>query len=167
MCVPDWHVRCLSEGMEPRRIAAKSSWAPLLMVLAVGASISCSASTGSGPGSASLESGLAGTWVVTRTLVTEVQGLPNGYQDQQEWTFTTSGKTAKLTTAAGSVDGTYEGSWVFATEYTDPRVGLPATLRIEIIGVDPLKGTLENNLFDPTGARPPNKEAFRLDGVRK
>lgn len=158
-------------GMEPRRVIQRRSWVPFLMSLAVGASISCSSSTGGGSGasgaSPSLESGLAGTWVVTRTLVTEVQGLPNGYQDQQEWTFTTSGKSGKLTTAAGSVDGTYDGSWVFATEYTDPRVGLPATLRIEIIGVDPLKGTLENNLFDPTGARPPNKEAFRLDGVRK
>jgi hypothetical protein len=144
--------------MDSTRVVHRSSWIPFVVALAAGASTSCSAS---------LEGGLAGTWLVTRTLVTEVQGLPNGYQDQQEWTFTTSGKTGKLTSAAGSVDGTFDGTWVFATQYTDPRVGLPATLRIEIIGVDPLKGTLENNLFDPTGFRPPNKEAFQLEGVRK
>lgn len=126
------------------------------------------ATSPSGTSAPNLQSGLAGTWLVTRTLVTAVEGMPNGYQDQQVWTFQTTGQKATLSTKDGAVDGSYNGaSWVFGAQYTDPRVGLPAHLAIEIIGVDPLKGTLENNLYDPTGFRPPSKEGFRLDGVRQ
>ncbi len=133
----------------------------------VGLALACrSTPTGSTPAEA--QAGLAGTWRVTRTLVTAVEGLPNGHYDEPIWTFETSGQNATLSTQDGSVNGTFNGaSRVFAADYTDPRVGLPAKLSIEIIGVDPLKGTLENSLYDPTGFRPPSKEAFRLDGVRQ
>ena len=113
-----------------------------------------------------LKGGLAGTWKVTRTLVTEVEGLPNGYWDEQVWTFAVQGESATLSTEAGSVGGTFNGTWVFQTEYYDPRTGMPASIRIEIIGVDPLRGTLENTVYDPTGYRPPSTEAFELEGVR-
>jgi len=120
-----------------------------------------------GCGGQDLKQGLAGTWLVTRTLVTPVEGLPNGYYDQQEWTFTVSGEGSTLSTKDGSVGGSWNGgSWVFATSYTDPRFGVPAQLSIEIIGVDPLKGTLENKLLDPTGLRPPTLEGFTLEGTR-
>lgn len=115
-----------------------------------------------------LQSGLAGSWLVTRTLVTHVDGIPDGFQDQQLWSFSVSGSSATLSTTDGTVGGSWTGSsWLFETDYTDPRVGLPAHLKIEIIGVDPLGGTLENTLYDPTGYRPPTLEAFRLDGVRQ
>lgn len=105
---------------------------------------------------------------MTRTLVTPVDGLPQGYTDQQVWTFTTSGETATLTTSAGSVGGKWAGaSWLFETDYNDPRTGMPAHLKIEIIGTAPLKGTLENTFYDPTGYRPPSTEAFTLEGVRQ
>jgi hypothetical protein len=108
------------------------------------------------------------TWVVTRTLVTPVVGLPQGYRDQQLWRIAITGSSATLTTQDGSVNGTLVGSsWVFETNYTDPRVMLPAHLKIQLIGMSPLMGTLENTLFDPNGFRPPSTEAFRLDGVRQ
>jgi hypothetical protein len=138
-----------------------------LVSMMVGLAPACSSTpTGSTP--AEVQAGLAGTWRDTRTLVTAVEGLPNGYYDEQIWTFKTSGQNATLSTQDGSVNGAFNGtSWAFSAEYTDPRVGLPAKLSIEIIAVDPLKGTLENNVYDPTGFRPPSKEAFRLDGVRQ
>jgi hypothetical protein len=44
--------------------------------------------------------------------------------------------------------------------------GSNRTLRIELIGVEPHKGTLDNTLYDPNGYVAPTLEAFTLYGVR-
>jgi hypothetical protein len=121
-----------------------------------------------GCGGGDLKNGLAGTWLVTRTLLTEVPGLPKGYYDQQQWSFTVAGDQATMGTAAGNMQGQWRGSsWYFDSgQYADPRTGQPAQTTFEAVGVDPLKGGLETKLFDPTGLRPPTSESFTVEGSR-
>lgn len=101
------------------------------------------------------KSGLTGTWLVTRTLVTPSQDFPQGYQDQQEWSFTTNGSNATITTKDGSMNGSWTSSqdfanlhWVFEAEGTDYRTGLYIKVVVEITSVSPLKGTNVSYYYD-------------------
>lgn len=120
-----------------------------------------------GSESGDLRGGLAGSWQVVRTLVTANPDFPNGYQDTQLWTFAVTGDAATLSTGAGSINGSFNGSiWVFSVQGYDPLTSLPLTVTVTIIGVDPLKGTNETLIHDPTGARPDTREAFTIEGTR-
>lgn len=126
------------------------------------------------PTSPSLKTGLAGTWIVTRTIVTPTVDFPNGYQDIQEWKFTVNGETAVITTSAGSMNGTWTKSkdfnydhWLFEATGTDPRFGTQIKVRVEIINVDKLKGTNETYYWDASLSSFVISDAFSIEGVRK
>lgn len=121
-----------------------------------------------------LKSGIAGTWIVTRTLVTYNPDFPNGYQDVQEWTFTVNENNATLTTSIGSMNGEWKSSqnfnynhWVFEAQGIDPRTGLTIKIIVEIIGVDKLKGTNETYWYESMNGRWILSDSFTIEGKRK
>ena len=133
----------------------------LLAVLLTLGAIGCSG------GGGNIKDGLAGKWTVIRTVVTEVPGLKPGYYDTSTWTFVVNGNDAELKTDAGSIKGSFTGtSWVFSGQGTHPQTGQGISVKVEIIGVDPLKGTNEITFYDPYGYRPPSTEAFVIEGSR-
>lgn len=134
--------------------------------------ISCSdeSSTPSG----NLQSDIIGIWTVTRTLVSGSTDFPNGYQDQQAWKFTKSGDVVTLTTSVGSVNGVWKSTttyasahWVFDTSFTDPSTGMNYRILVEIIGVNPLKGTNESYIQDIYTGAWTLLDAFSIVGVRQ
>jgi hypothetical protein len=125
------------------------------------------------PASANLKTDLAGSWNVTRTIVTPSADFPNGYQDQQLWSFTVNGNTATITTSAGTMNGVWDKStdfnydhWIFEATGTDPRFGTQIKVRIEIIAVDKLKGTNETYFWDPYSSGFMLSDAFSIVGDR-
>ncbi len=126
------------------------------------------------PTSADLKTGIDGTWLVTRTLVTPSKDFPDGYKDQQTWTIKTNGETATLTTVYGSMDGQWTTSnnfnfshWYFEYEGPDPRTGFQIKIIIEIIAADPLKGTNETYVWDQYAGRYLLSDSFQCEGVRQ
>ncbi len=120
-----------------------------------------------------LKTGVVGTWLVTRTLVTPNQDFTNGYQDQQTWTIATSDETASLTTDAGTIYGTWAISanfpdphWYFEYEGSDPRTGYQIKIIVEIIDIDPFLATNETYYWDIYGNQYLLLESFGCEGVR-
>lgn len=142
----------------------------LLLVIISVFFLSCS----NDPTSPNLKSGLAGTWLVTRTIVTPTPDFPAGYQDIQTWTFTVNGDQATMSTTAGSMNGTWGKStdfnydhWIFEAIGPDPRTGFQIKIRVEIINVDKLKGTNETYNWDAYSSRYLIADAFSIEGVRQ
>ncbi len=126
------------------------------------------------PAAADLKTGIDGTWLVTRTLVTPSNDFPKGYKDQQVWTIKTNGETATLTTDAGTMNGQWTVSgnfnfshWYFEYEGPDPRTGFQIKILIEIIGASPLKGTNETYVWDQYSGRYLLSDSFECEGVRQ
>lgn len=124
--------------------------------------------------SANLKDDIYGEWLVTRTLVTPSNDFPNGYQDQQNWTFTKTGDVPTLTTSAGSVQGVWKSSstwasphWVFEAEGTDPLTSMNIKVVVEIIGISPMKGTNETYYRDPYTGLWKILDGFSIVGQRK
>jgi len=143
----------------------------LLLVISTFLFLSCSSDN---PTSANLKTDLAGTWLVTRTIVTPTADFPAGYQDQQTWKFTVNGDQATITTSAGSMNGTWGKSsdfnydhWIFEATGQDPRFGTQIKVRVEIINVDILKGTNETYTWDAYSSRYLISDAFSIEGVRQ
>ncbi len=132
---------------------------------------SCSDNSTNTP--ADLKNGAAGTWLVTRTLVTPSTDFPAGYQDQQQWTITVNGESALLTTKDGSINGTWRSSqsfpslhWVFEVTGTDPRFGTQIKIVVEVISTSPFKGTNETYYYDPYSGSYLISDGFSITGTR-
>jgi len=137
--------------------------------------ISCSDNT-SAP---DLKTGIDGTWLVTRTLVTPSNDFPKGYKDQQTWQIQTNGTTASLTVIAGGINiGTINGTWTkssnfnfehwyFEYEGQDPRTGFQIKIIVEIIGTGPLKATDETYVWDKYANTYTLSDSFSCEGVKQ
>jgi hypothetical protein len=117
---------------------------------------------------------LTGSWLVTRTLVTPSTDFPNGYQDQQTWTFTKNGDVCTLTTSAGSVTGEWKSSsvysqphWVFDISWYDPTYGIYSRVVVEIINNNPLKGTDDTYYKDPSTGIWLLLDSFSIAGIKQ
>lgn len=116
---------------------------------------------------------IVGSWLVTRTLISGSTDFPDGYQDQQVWTFTQNGDSVTLSTTAGSVAGVWQSSqtwgsphWVFDTSWEDSATGMSYRVLVEIIGIDPLKGTNESYVLSPYSGAWELLDAFQIEGER-
>jgi len=121
-----------------------------------------------------LKTDISGDWVVTRTLISGSSSFPQGYQDVQNWKFTTNGNSATLTTTAGSINGSWKTSsnfanehWVFEAQGNDPLTSLPIKIIVEIIAVNKLKGTNETYYYDSMNQMWLLLDAFSIEGVKK
>lgn len=116
----------------------------------------------------------AGTWTVTRTMVTQNPDFPNGYQDIQVWTIAVNGTNGTLTTPAGTISGSWKTSANFSTEHwvfeyigPDPRTGFQIKVLVEIIGASPLKGTNDTYTYDSWNNLWLLGDSFRIEGVKQ
>jgi hypothetical protein len=148
----------------------KLAYLPLVLLLSF-LFVSCGDDN---PASPDLKTGIDGTWLVTRTLVTPSKDFPAGYKDQQTWTIKTNGETATLTTTAGTIDGKWTSSanftyshWYFEYEGPDPRTGMQIKIVIEIINAGPFKGTNESYFWDPYSSRFLLNDSFSCTGVKQ
>ena len=126
-----------------------------------------------------LKTGIDGSWLVTRTLVTPSKDFPNGYKDQQTWQIKINGTTATLTVIAGGVTvGTVNGTWTtsdnfnyehwyFEYEGQDPRTGFQIKIIVEIIGTGPLKATDETYVWDKYANMYVLSDSFACEGVKQ
>ena len=131
------------------------------------------------PSSPDLKTGIAGTWLVTRTLVTPSKDFPNGYKDQQTWEISTNGDAASLTVYAGGVNvGTISGQWTksqnfgydhwyFEYEGQDPRTGFQIKIIVEIINAGPLKATDETYVWDKYANMYTLSDSFSCEGAKQ
>ncbi len=117
---------------------------------------------------------LSGTWLVTRTMVTSNPDFPNGYQDQQSWTFTKNGDGCTLTTSAGSVAGEWKSSsvysqahWVFDISWYDQTYQIYSRVVVEVINNSPFKGTNDTYYKDPSTGIWLLLDSFSLAGVKQ
>jgi hypothetical protein len=146
----------------------------LLLLLILLAPLVLFISCGDDANGPDLKTGIDGTWLVTRTLITPSTDFPNGYQDQQTWTIKTTGETATLTTQAGTINGTWAASdnfpdkhWYFVFEGQDPRTGFPIRITVEIIGASPLKGTNDTFNWDQYLQKYTLADSFKCEGKKQ
>lgn len=116
---------------------------------------------------------IVGSWLVTRTLISGSTDFPDGYQDQQVWTFAQNGDTVALSTTAGSVAGVWQPSqtwasphWVFDASGKDATTGMSFRVVVEIIGIEPFKGTNETYMLSPYTGAWEILDAFQVEGER-
>ena len=154
----------------------KSFYFAFPVVLVIFMLFSCSDDNSVSP---DLKTGIDGTWIVTRTLISPSKDFPNGYKDQQTWKISTNGETATLTVLAGGVNmGTIDGKWTtsatfgyehwyFEYEGQDPRTGFNIKIVVEVIAAGPLKGTDDTYVWDKYANTYTLSDAFSCEGVKQ
>lgn len=115
--------------------------APLLLLAACGTVL-----PGEGGGVIDDPASIAGTWLVTRTLITSPASQPDfplpvtfpvGFRAQDSWRITVDGQRAVLTSGDSAVNGTFaQGQWVF-TYQLDAGSGVSDSATITVTSTSP------------------------------